>query len=236
MDEARRKYRLLYFLLDQLANKDKSSKLNEILTDHKLTIANPSLIAFKKAFQSMRRLNDIEKKEVLINFEKEIHSRLEIVRVLERNLSDQTFVGRVEELQRLEQAIDQLNEQLRQLSKEYADEAIDYIDNYACKFKSLLDIHQLNYDLNQLQNVLVKIRLEKAERTYSQYGDEEKIDALRREREQLQSQLKQLNLKEQQLVERKRLIEQMDADLVSDYKNLKNNYKITEWVMNTLEK
>lgn len=219
-----------------MANKDKSSKLNEILTDHKLTITNPSLIAFKKAFQNMRRLNDIEKKEVLINFEKEIHSRLEIVRALERNLSEPAFVGHVEELKRLEQEIDQLNEQLKQMSKEYADEAIDYIENYANKFKTLLDVHQLNYDLNKLQNALVKIRLDKAESTYREYGNEEKIEALRREREQLQSQMKRLNVREQQLVERKRLIEQMDADLVSNYKSLKNNYKITEWVMNTLEK
>lgn len=236
MDDARRKYRIIYALLNQLADKDKSSKLNEILTDQKLMISNPSLIAFKKAFQSMRRLNDIEKKEVLINFEKELNARLAVIRTLVRSLADQTFIGSVEQLKQLEQSIDQLDEQLRQLSNEYADEALDYIDNYASKFKSLLDINQLNYDLNQLQNVLVKIRLEKAERTYALYGDAEKIDALKREREQLLSQLKQLTVKEQQLVERKRLIEQMDADLIANYKDLKNNYKITEWVMNTLDK
>lgn len=236
MDETKRKYRIIYCLLNQLANKDKSSKLNEILTDQKLTISNPSLIAFKKAFQSMRRLNDIEKKEVLINFEKEVSCRLEIIRALERALTEKTFVAGVQQLKHLEQEIDKLDEQLKQLSKEYADEAIDYIDNYACKFKSLLDIHQLNYDLNQLQNVLVKIRLAKAEATYALYGDGEKIEALKREREELLSQQKALHLKEKQLVERKRLIEQMDADLVSNYKSLKNSFKITEWVMHTLEK
>lgn len=237
MDETKRKYRILYFLLNELSSKEKlNGKLKEISNDQKLSISNPALIAFKKAFQNMKRLNEIEKKEILINFEKEINTRLEVVRSLEQCLTSRTFADNVGRLHALEQEIVGLEEQLRQLAKAYTEEAIDYIDNYASKFKSVLDINQLNYDLNQLQNVLVKIRLEKAERTYARYGDGDKIKELRNEREQLLSQLKALNAKEQNLIERKRSIEQMDADLVNKYKSLKNDYKITEWVMNTFDK
>lgn len=235
MDETKRKYRILYFLLNELATKDANGKLAEILNDQRLAISNPSLISFKKAFQNMKRLTDIEKKEILINFEKEINLRLEIVKVIENNLTNQTFIKSVEQLKQLEQEIIELDDQLKQLSKEYTEEAIDFIDNES-KFKQVLDINQLNYELNQLQNLLVKIRLEKAERIHLEYGNEDKIKELKNERDQLLNQLKQYNLKEQQLIERKRMIEQMNTDLVNNYKNLKNNYKITEWVLSTLEK
>ena len=236
MDETTRKYRILYNLLIEISKKDKKNeKLDEILIDQKLCISNPSLIEFKRSFQAMKRLTDVEKKEILINFENAIKSRIEIIKVLERKLTNDQLILSLTELRRYEEEIAKLDDQLKQLSNEYIDEAIDYIDNYAIKFKSLLDVHQLNYDLNQLQNVLVKIRLEKAERTYSLYGNEDKMKQLKNEREQLSNELKQLQAKEQQLIERKRRIEQMDVDLINNFKNLKNNFKITEWVMNTLE-
>lgn len=235
---SKRKYRILYFVLNEMVrdNKILNLKLECIINDHKLRLSNPSLIAFKQAFQNVKKLNEIDKKEILIQVDRELSSRLEYFKSLETSLTADKYKESVEELKKMEKEAKKLENQLKVVAEDYTEEAIDYIDNYASKFKSVLDINQLNYDLNQLQNVMVKTRLEKAENTFKLYGDEDRIKELKQEREQLLAQLKQLTQKEQKLSERKRLIEKMDEDLVETYKNLKNNYKITEWVMNTLEK